>query len=110
MISAAKITSLLTDLYNGLTSQISNSSNNIIKKLKRTIVKIQFKIIRKTQSFFHFFQEQIDRSFLNQIAEIAEPLTLQRSGLVGALKQTYELTVQPVLVGIPSGVGEIVTS
>ena len=55
-------------------------------------------------------QNHIDRSFITQLAEIGETLTAQTGAIVGALELFYELTIQPVLVGIASGVAELVTT
>ena len=99
-----------TELFVNLKNEIKDNSLNVINALKTTINESKQEIIDKIQFSLNNLQTDINRSFSTLVTEITELLAVQTSTLTGALELFYELTIQPVVLGIGSGVAEIVTT
>ena len=99
-----------TELFVNLKNEIKDNFLNVINALKTTINEIKQEIIDKIQFSLNNFQTNINRAFSTQLAEITQLLAVQNTTLTTALELFYELTIQPVVLGIGSGVAELVTT
>ena len=104
------ITRNLNDLSDKIKTKIKVCSTDIINKLKSEVISSKHEIIETSQSFIKDLQLSLIRAFITLLSDIGEALTAQTAARIRSGELFYELTKKPIVIGIASGVGEIVTT